>query len=75
MLIGGCGWVVVGGRAGETAARVLGVAVGFLLALAGGEAALLAAADDAAVGVADAGAETAEDLAVVVSPSPDAISC
>jgi hypothetical protein len=53
-------------------ARVLGVAVGLLLALARRAALALAAADDAAVALADAGAESAEDFGVLVAPFPDA---
>lgn len=49
----------------------VGVAVGFLFALAGGAARRLAAADDAAVAFAYASAETAEDVGVLIAPSPD----
>lgn len=60
------------GRGRPAAASILGVAVNLLLALAGGQAALLAAADDAAIGIANAGAQTAKGLAVVSAPAPDA---
>jgi hypothetical protein len=49
----------------------VGVAIGFLFALAAGAARRLAAADDAAVAFAYASAETAEDVGVLIAPSPD----
>jgi hypothetical protein len=51
--------------------RVLGVAVYFVLALAGGAAGAVAPADDAAVAFAYAGAEAAQDFGVLVAPFPD----
>jgi hypothetical protein len=60
------------GREVVGVAGILGVAVGLLLTLLGGTTIGLPAADDAPVAVADAGAEAAEDLAVVVAPAPDA---
>jgi hypothetical protein len=51
--------------------RVLGVAVYFVLALAGGAAGAVAPADDAAVAFAYACAEAAEDFGVLVAPFPD----
>jgi hypothetical protein len=46
-----------------------------LLALFGRAAVCFPAADDAAVTVADASAETSENLAVLVAPPPDAEWC
>lgn len=54
------------------ARRVGRVAVGFFFAVETGAAGGGAAAGDAAVAVADAGAETAEDGGVLVAPLPDA---
>jgi hypothetical protein len=51
-------------------AGVFGVAVRLLLAVAGGEAGAFAAADDAAVAFPNAGAEAAEDFAILVAPAP-----
>lgn len=68
-----CGGLVVGrGAAQAAASRILGVAVSLLLALAGGDALVFTAADDAAIRVANACAQTAEHFAVVVAPAPDA---
>lgn len=59
---------------GVAVAEVFGVAVELLLAFLGGEAGLFAAADDAAVALADASAETAEDFAVLISPAPETMA-
>lgn len=52
-------------------ARVLGIAVHLLLALAGRAARHLAPAGNAAVAFAYACAEAAEDFGVLVTPFPD----
>jgi hypothetical protein len=51
---------------------VLGVAVQLLFALLSRTAVCLAATDDASVSLADASTEAPEDLAILVSPAPDA---
>lgn len=52
---------------------VLGVAVQLLFALLSRTAVCLTAADDASVSLADTSTETSEDLAILVSPAPDAL--
>lgn len=51
---------------------VFGVTVNLCLALFGRAACGFAAANDAAVAVADARAEATEDFTVVITPTPDA---
>ena len=54
-------------------AGVFGVAVHLLFTLTGCTACCFAPADDAAVAVADACAEAAEDFGVLVAPFPDTV--
>lgn len=55
----------------EAAPSILGVAVCLLFTLTGGNALVVSATDDTAIGVTNASAQAAKDLAVVIAPAPD----